>query len=193
MWAVLASIVFHVLAMYGIKGPAPILSRTRISSVDITLRIHLDLKAGQQTTPVRTAGGEYQERGTDTKHAVRRTDKRDTAVATPEGTAANHKIAETDTKRSLDMEAIRDQVRNMGSDRTITNGPTASIEDRPILGALAKALGEKPRVLQEMVQNDGSRIIRFSGHRCLHVPAHIPYWRAGGPVPVEWVVTNCGD
>lgn len=91
------------------------------------------------------------------------------------------------------MEAIRNQVRNMGSDRTATNGSTVSIEDRPILGALAKALGERPRVLQEMVQNDGSRTIRFSGNRCLHVPAHTPYWREGGPEPVAWVVTNCGD
>lgn len=164
-------------------------SSTMKSSVDVALRMHPVLEAGQQTAPVRTAGEEYAARGTGTKHAVRRIDKRDTAVAAPDGTAA----AETDTKRALDMGAIRDQVRNMGSDRTATNGSAVSIEDRPILGALAKALGERPRVLQEMVQNDGSRTVRFSGNRCLHVPAHIPYWREGGAVPVEWVVTNCGN
>lgn len=162
------------------------------SSVDVTLRMHPALEAGQQTAPVRTAGDKYEARGTATKHAVRRTDKRDTVVA-PDGMAAKHQIAEMDTKRSLDMGAIRDQIRNMASDRASTNGSTVSIEDRPILGALAKVLGERPRVLQEMVQNDGSRTIRFSGKRCLHVPAHIPYWREGGAVPVEWVVTNCGN
>jgi hypothetical protein len=110
-----------------------------------------------------------------------------------DGTAANRKIVEMDTKWSLDMEAIRDQVRKMGTDRAIVNAPTASIEDRPILGALARALGARPRVLQETVQNDGSRVIRFSGNRCLHVPAHIPYWREGGAGPIELVVTNCGN
>lgn len=168
-------------------------SPTMKSSVDVTLRMHSALEAGQQMAHVRTTGDEYEARGIGAKHVVRRTDKRDTAVAAPDGTAANHQIAETETKRSLDMEAIRNQVRNMGSDRTATNGSTVSIEDRPILGGLAKALAERPRMLQEIVQNDGSRIIRFSGNRCLHVPAHTPYWMDGGPVPVAWVVTNCGD
>lgn len=199
VWALLVSIAVHVLAAYGIKGEVPMSWQAGIFRVDVTLRTLPDLDASQPSPPAHVAGSDDRIRATSTKRAERRADKKDAVVAAPDGTAASQKIVETGTKSAIDMEIIRNQIRNMGSDWTATTirgsptGSTAFIEERPVLGALASALREKPRMPQETVQNDGSRLIRFSGGRCLHVPAHVPYWRQGGPVPVEWVVTNCAD
>jgi len=199
VWALLASIVVHVLAMYGIMGPVPMPVQITSSRVDVTLRMLPDLVISQPPASVHAARSDDRILATSATRVDRHAEKKDAVVAVPvpDGTAASHQVAETGTKSAIDMEAIRNQIRHMDSDWTATKrspaGPAASVEERPILSALANALGERPRVLQETVQNDGSRLIRFSGGRCLHVPAHVPYWRQGGPVPVEWVVTNCAD
>lgn len=196
-WALLVSIVVHALATYGLKGLVPMPLQTTSSRVDVTLRILPEIEVSKPPSPVQAAGDNDLTRATSARRAERRAVKKNAVVAKPDGTTVSRQMAETGTKSAIDMETIRNQIRSMGSDWTATkgspDGSMTSIEERPILGALANALGERPRMLQETVQNDGSRRIRFSGGRCLHVPAHVPYWRQGGPVPVEWVVTNCAD
>lgn len=64
------------------------------------------------------------------------------------------------------------------------------LQDRAIAPALAKALGAPDRVLQETVRVDGSRVIRFSGNRCLHIPTNALSWRESQVAPTEWVVSN---
>jgi hypothetical protein len=198
-WALVVSILIHALAAHSIKGVAPMPWETRITRVDVTLRTLPNLEAIQPSAPVNAAGANDRSRVTITKRVEQRAVKKDAVVAVPDGTAASHKIAETGATIAIDMETIRDQISNMDPDWTATTtrgapaGSTALFEERPILGGLANALGERPSMPQETVQNDGSRLIRFSGGRCLHVPAHVPYWKLGGPFPVEWVVTNCAD
>jgi hypothetical protein len=45
--------------------------------------------------------------------------------------------------------------------------------------------------MSEQVMNDGSRLIRFSGNMCLHIPQHLPLGRESEVTPTILVPTTC--
>ena len=103
----------------------------------------------------------------------------------------------------LDLDALHAQSRELG--RT-TAAPIAGgvirktppetvldLVDHPLVPALARRLGRSLTIVGEQVMADGSRLIRFSGNRCLVVPRLMPAWRESQVVPTELVPTNCPD
>lgn len=106
----------------------------------------------------------------------------------------------------LDREALRAQARALpgGTPRT-GEGPFAGraaapageppppLVDRPVVEALARRLGVSPAGASERTLADGSRVIRYAGNRCVHLPLQLPAWRESRVVPTEFVPVNCPE
>jgi len=65
--------------------------------------------------------------------------------------------------------------------------------DAPRLEALARRIGKPLRVASEQRLADGSRMVRFVGNVCLHIPLHLPLGFENSFGPTVLLPTNCRD
>jgi len=120
-------------------------------------------------------------------------------VATPESDAPQGAA-----ERRLDIDELREQARDLarapaerlgrGGDRR-PGAPEAvpDLLDRPLLAALSRRIGKPLQVASEQRLADGSRMIRFVGNVCLHVPQQSPLGQENAFGPTLLVPTNCSD
>ena len=106
-------------------------------------------------------------------------------------------------KSSFNLENLREQARALakepsdqavrGEDRSRHASETVvpDLMDRPVLEAISRRLGQPLRVMSEQIMNDGSRLIRFSGNTCLHIPRHLPFGRESEFTQTVLLSTNC--
>lgn len=111
--------------------------------------------------------------------------------------------SDTSSKPSFNLEDFREQARSLAKEppeklfrgaNTYLNVPAKALPDladRPILEALSKRLGKPLLVMSEQILNDGSRFIRFSGNRCLHIPRELPFGRESEFTQTILLPTNC--
>lgn len=104
---------------------------------------------------------------------------------------------------SFNLEELRAQARNLtrnppdqlvrgvGTNRNTAPAVAQDSLDRPILEALSRRLGKNMVVASEQIMADGSRMIRFAGNTCLHIPQHLPDWQISTMGPTILVPTNC--
>lgn len=108
------------------------------------------------------------------------------------------------SERRLDLDKLRAQARDLAhapAEQLIRGGerpsaPPAAVPDlldRPLLDALSRRIGKPLRVASEQRLADGSRMVRFVGNVCLHVPQHLPLGRENAFTPTVLVPTNCND
>lgn len=124
-------------------------------------------------------------------------ERQDDAAAVPEH--------DTLPAAGLNLDELREQARSLGRNpgEALVRGGSATrkavpeavpdLSDRPILQALSRRLGKPLVIAGEQIMADGSRLIRFSGNTCLHVPRHLPMWRENPIGPTVLVPTTCPD
>jgi len=121
------------------------------------------------------------------------------AVATPESDAP-----QATPERHLDIDQLREQARDLArapAERLVRGGdrrpgsPAAvpDLLDRPLLAALSRRIGKPLQVASEQRLADGSRMIRFVGNVCLHVPQQLHLGQENAFGPTVLVPTNCSD
>ena len=105
----------------------------------------------------------------------------------------------------LDMDALRAQARmladesgpdSQGQRHSVpSSGKNAkkseALLDRPALPALAHHIQAPPDDYVETTMTDGSRVIRFSGNRCMKIPRELPLGFKNDHGPNIIVATNC--
>lgn len=108
------------------------------------------------------------------------------------------------SERRLNMDQLREQARDLarapaeqlvrGGDRR-PGAPAVAPDllDRPILAALSRRIGKPLRVASEQRLADGSRMIRFVGNVCLHIPQQLSLGQENAFGPTLLVPTNCSD
>lgn len=130
-----------------------------------------------------------------------------TAPPLPGAEASPPPSAAPAAPQRLDREALRAQARALpgGAPARGGDGPFAGraaspvgeppppLVDRPVVEALARRLGVSPAGASERTLADGSRVIRYAGNRCVHLPLQLPAWRESRVVPTEFVPVNCPE
>ena len=106
-------------------------------------------------------------------------------------------------QRRLNMDELRAQARDLarapaeqlvrGSDRPGQLAFAPDPLDAPRLEALARRIGKPLRVASEQRLSDGSRMVRFVGNVCLHIPQHLPLGFENSFGPTVLLPTNCRD
>lgn len=207
-WAVTASVILHAVLIYFLKAPAPVQRLPSLTSLNLSL--HSATAVPPASRPTARSAQSVAPRPAKTPAPSRAEGVTPRAVERPSPPAAvdstavptvRHPMVErpsppeavgnsgrTSTP-SIDVEAIRAQVRNLDLGKEPAKGGRAQ-QEPAVAPALAKALAG-PSQVQEVARADGTRVIRYSGNRCLHIPAHVPIWRESQVVPTEWVATNC--
>lgn len=109
--------------------------------------------------------------------------------------------AQAPVQRRLDMDELRAQARDLarapaaqlarGGDRHDQLLPAPDPLDAPRLDALARRIGKPLRVASERRLADGSRMVRFVGNVCLHIPQHLPLGFENSFGPTVLLPTNC--
>ena len=107
----------------------------------------------------------------------------------------------------LDMDALQAQARalatengssSQGQRRGVpSSGPNAkkseAILDRPVLPELARRVPVPSDSYTETTMTDGSRVIRFSGNRCMKIPRELPMGFKNDHGANIIVATNCSN
>ena len=92
----------------------------------------------------------------------------------------------------LDLDGLRAQARDLArSDRSASPAAAPDPLDGARLEALARRIGKPLQVASERSLADGSRMIRFAGNVCLHIPRHLPPGFENSFGPTVLVPTNC--
>lgn len=125
------------------------------------------------------------------------------AAAAPAASAEPEAVSAAPERR-LDVDQLRAQARELarapaqplvggGERRPASSAAVPDLLDRPLLDALSRRIGKPLRVAREQRLADGSRMIRFVGNVCLHVPQHLALGRENTFTPTVLVPTNCID
>ena len=94
----------------------------------------------------------------------------------------------------LDVDRMRAQARDLAhGDRPRSPVVASDVPDDVRLAALARRVGQPLATASERRLADGSRMIRFAGNVCLHIPRHLPAGFENSFGPTVLVPTNCRD
>ena len=108
-------------------------------------------------------------------------------------------------QRGVTMDELRAQARDLAhapAEQLVRRGdrhdplvPAVATDplDAPRLEALARRIGKPLRVASEQRLADGSRMVRFVGNVCLHIPLHLPLGFENSFGPTVLLPTNCRD
>ena len=171
------------------------------------LNLRLQTKSGRVETlpisPSPRAGSVMPSIAVSHERPVRVTPGRASLPPQSEAIAPSEPVIELRSAPHFDLDDLREQARNLpnaptdlrvrgtGAHRNLTPAPVQDSLDRPILEALSRRLGKTLVVASEQVMSDGSRMIRFAGNTCLHIPQHLPEWLKNPMGATVLVPTNC--
>lgn len=94
----------------------------------------------------------------------------------------------------LDLDGLRAQARDLArSDRSASPAAAPDPLEGARLEALARRIGKPLSVMSERRLADGSRMIRFAGNVCMHIPRHLPPGFENSFGPTVLLPTNCHD
>ncbi len=94
----------------------------------------------------------------------------------------------------LDVDGLRAQARELArGDRSRPPVAASDAPDGARLEALARRIGQPLAAASERRLADGSRMIRFAGNVCLHLPRHLPLGFENSLGPTVLPTTNCRD
>lgn len=126
------------------------------------------------------------------------------ASPSPAASEPEPEAAAVMAERRLDVDQLRAQARELarapalplvsgGERQPAAPAAIPDLLDRPLLDALSRRIGKPLRVASEQRLADGSRMIRFVGNVCLHVPQHLSLGGASVLTPTMLLPTNCND
>jgi len=168
----------------------------------LTLRLAVARDAGRSATPARPQATMPRQRVTSPRSTA--LDRPPASPAMPLPAEAAAPIAPAASTAVIDLDALRAQARDLarrpeeprtpvGGERPAAQHAAPDLLDRPRLDAVARRIGKPLRVAAEEVLADGSRMIRFTGNVCLHIPAHLPSAQENPFGPTVLLPTNCPD